>query len=107
MAGKYRTKMALVKKEPTDSDEAGHDMEAEEGGRDGVEMSAISPEYERSQLPDLLKIYYRWLFPYDKYFDWLQYGMWLREDGEGEREREREEERERRREREKFFISFR
>ena len=30
--------------------------------------------YDRSQLPHLLKIYYKSLFPYDKYFDWLQYG---------------------------------
>ena len=30
--------------------------------------------YERSQLPDLLRVYYTWIFPYDKYFDWLQYG---------------------------------
>lgn len=34
----------------------------------------ISEEYERSQLPDLLRVYYTWLFPYDKYFQWLQYG---------------------------------
>ena len=35
----------------------------------------VSPgQYDRSQLPDLLRVYYTWLFPYDKYFDWLQYG---------------------------------
>lgn len=34
----------------------------------------ISEEYERAQLPDLLRVYYTWLFPYDKYFQWLQYG---------------------------------
>jgi len=33
-----------------------------------------SDEYDRSQLPHLLKIYYKSLFPYDKYFEWLQYG---------------------------------
>ena len=31
-------------------------------------------EYDRSELPELLRIYYSKLFPYDKYFDWLQYG---------------------------------
>ncbi len=30
--------------------------------------------YDRSQLPNLLRVYYTWLFPYDKYFEWLQYG---------------------------------
>ena len=30
--------------------------------------------YERSQLPELLRVYYMWLFPYDKYHEWLQYG---------------------------------
>lgn len=30
--------------------------------------------YDRSQLPDLLRVYYTWLFPYDRYFEWLQYG---------------------------------
>ena len=35
---------------------------------------AESGAYNRSQLPGLLKVYYRWLFPYDKYFEWLQYG---------------------------------
>ena len=38
---------------------------------------AESGIYNRSQLPDLLKVYYRWLFPYDKYFEWLQYGEQL------------------------------
>ena len=36
------------------------------GGNDGG--------YNRSELPDLLRVYYKWLFPYDKYFEWLQYG---------------------------------
>lgn len=31
-------------------------------------------EYDRSQLPHLLKLYYKSLFPYDKYWEWLQYG---------------------------------
>ena len=35
---------------------------------------AESGAYNRSQLPGLLKVYCRWLFPYDKYFEWLQYG---------------------------------
>ena len=30
--------------------------------------------YDRSQLPDLLRVYYARLFPYDKYFQWLNYG---------------------------------
>ena len=30
--------------------------------------------YERSLLPQYLKVYYKWLFPYDKYFEWLEYG---------------------------------
>lgn len=36
--------------------------------------SVFSAEYDRSQLPDLLKIYYMWLFPYQKYYEWLCYG---------------------------------
>ena len=35
---------------------------------------AESGAYNRSQLPELLRVYYKWLFPYDKYFEWLQYG---------------------------------
>ena len=35
---------------------------------------AESGAYNRSELPDLLRVYYKWLFPYDKYFEWLQYG---------------------------------
>ena len=66
--------MALVKKEPKDVGEADEAMETEERGKGDYGESAISREYDRSQLPELLKIYYRWLFPYDKYFDWLQYG---------------------------------
>ena len=31
-------------------------------------------DYDRSELPELLRIYYSRLFPYDKYFEWLQYG---------------------------------
>ena len=36
--------------------------------------SAESAAYNRSELPELLMVYYKWLFPYDKYFEWLQYG---------------------------------
>ena len=37
---------------------------------------AVSNEmYERSELPNLLRVYYAWLFPYDKYFQWLNYGI--------------------------------
>ena len=68
--------MALVKKEPKDVDKVGEAMETEEREGEGGSYgeSAISREYDRSQLPELLRIYYRWLFPYDKYFEWLQYG---------------------------------
>ena len=38
------------------------------------EEDASENVYDRSQLPHLLKIYYKSLFPYDKYFEWLQYG---------------------------------
>lgn len=34
----------------------------------------VRVEYDKSELPELLRIYYGKLFPYDKYFDWLQYG---------------------------------
>ena len=69
--------MALVlKKEPKDEDEMCDEVEDGDKETGSCEGSAISLEYDRSQLPDLLKIYYRWLFPYDKYFDWLQYGKW-------------------------------
>ena len=67
--------MALVKKEPKDLEEPCEEakiMEREDVKED--ENSSVSREYDRSQLPELLKVYYRWLFPYDKYFDWLQYG---------------------------------
>ena len=37
-------------------------------------IEATPGQYDRSQLPDLLRVYYTWLFPFDKYFDWLQYG---------------------------------
>ena len=30
--------------------------------------------YDPSQLRELLQVYYTWLFPYDRYFQWLQYG---------------------------------
>ena len=39
-----------------------------------VQMSGHVTEYDRSELPELLRIYYSRLFPYDKYFEWLQYG---------------------------------
>ena len=38
---------------------------------------AESGAYNRSELPELLRVYYMWLFPYDKYFEWLQYGELL------------------------------
>ena len=33
-----------------------------------------SGEYDRSELPELLRVFYSKLFPYDKYYEWLQYG---------------------------------
>ena len=35
---------------------------------------AETDQYDRSQLPNFLRVYYTWIFPYDKYFEWLQYG---------------------------------
>ncbi len=46
-----------VKREPVESEEA----------------TAVQ-SYDRADLPTLLRIYYTWLFPYDAYFQWLQYG---------------------------------
>ena len=30
--------------------------------------------YDPSQLPEFLQQYYVWLFPFDKYYEWLSYG---------------------------------
>ena len=49
-------------------------QEQEEEVGVGEVSKSIFAEYNRAQLPHLLGIYYTWLFPYDKYFDWLQYG---------------------------------
>ena len=46
------------------------DLELVKPSCNGAESGA----YNRSQLPELLRVYYKWLFPYDKYFEWLQYG---------------------------------
>jgi DNA primase small subunit len=35
--------------------------------------SFFSTEYDQSQLPDMLKIYYTWIFPYKEYYQWLAY----------------------------------
>ena len=48
-----------------------------------VQMSGSGADYDRSELPELLRIYYSKLFPYDKYFEWLQYGEGGREGGRG------------------------
>ena len=37
------------------------------------EVTAVQ-DYDPSQLRELLQVYYTWLFPYDRYFQWLQYG---------------------------------
>jgi len=57
----------VIKEEP---------KEEEVGGGEVISKSIFSVEYNRAQLPHLLRVYYTWLFPYDKYFDWLQYGKW-------------------------------
>ena len=51
-------------------------VKTEPAEREEVSCSAvaISEEYDRAQLPDLLRVYYTWLFPYDRYYEWLQYG---------------------------------
>lgn len=59
-----------VKEEPTEEGENEEDMD-----EPGCSSLATSDQYDRSQLPDLLRVYYTWLFPYDKYFDWLHYGI--------------------------------
>lgn len=41
---------------------------------EGILAQDPDNEYDRSQLPHLLKLYYKSLFPYDKYWEWLQYG---------------------------------
>lgn len=62
--------MEEVKKELADGGCKEEDMDAQPA----ISSVAIPEHYERSQLPDLLRVYYTWLFPYDKYFEWLQYG---------------------------------
>lgn len=57
-----------VKREPVE-DVGEEDMEAEPS------CNTVSATYDRSQLPDLLRVYYTWLFPYDKFYNWLHYGM--------------------------------
>ena len=57
--------MAEQKEQETESKEV-----VKASSSNGAESGA----YNRSQLPDLLRVYYKWLFPYDKYFEWLQYG---------------------------------
>lgn len=47
----------------------GEVKEEEEAGK-----RETAAEYDRAELPDLLRIYYSRLFPYDKYYDWLEYG---------------------------------
>ena len=48
-------------------------MEAKE------ERAANGVDYDRAELPELLRIYYSRLFPYDKYHEWLEYGETQRE----------------------------
>ncbi len=48
--------------------------EVDEKNVEAVARTHFADDYDRAQLPHLLRIYYTWLFPYDKYFDWLHYG---------------------------------
>jgi hypothetical protein len=57
-----------------EQDEMADDNEEEMDSKPTFSAVTIPEQYERSQLPDLLRVYYTWLFPYDKYFQWLQYG---------------------------------
>ena len=45
---------------------------------DGEPLEAVvcanGADYDRAELPDLLRIYYSRLFPFDKYYEWLEYG---------------------------------
>ena len=46
-----------------------------EGGEAGEEEGCGNGvEYDRGELPELLRVYYSRLFPYDKYHEWLEYG---------------------------------
>ena len=38
------------------------------------DLPAVVEAYDPSQLPEFLKQYYVWLFPFDKYYEWLSYG---------------------------------
>lgn len=38
------------------------------------QTSMFAEKYNREQLPDLLRIYYQRIFPFQKYFEWLFYG---------------------------------
>ncbi len=49
-------------------------MKEELDAVDGQDSSENKYDRDRSQLPHLLKIYYKSLFPYDKYWEWLHYG---------------------------------
>ena len=42
------------------------------------EASSFGTEYDRSQLPDMLRVYYTWLFPYEHYYKWLCYGKYYK-----------------------------
>ena len=66
----------VLKTKLDDAPEGGADEEAMDT-KPGISLEVSPGQYDRSQLPDLLRVYYTWLFPYDKYFDWLQYGKVL------------------------------
>ena len=52
-------------------EEEGEEMAVETAG---TGRAIFGAEYDHSQLPDLLRVYYRWLFPFQEYFKWLCYG---------------------------------
>lgn len=49
-------------------------VKSEEAEKNISEAEQDPGVYDRSLLPQYLKIYYKWLFPYDKYYKWLRYG---------------------------------
>ena len=50
------------------------EVAVEEERKEGGEIESAHSQYQRSRLPELLRVYYARLFPYDKYHEWLQYG---------------------------------
>ena len=76
--GKYTRQIKLTMEEDNNvkvEKEEAVDQDGEEGMEVSEQPKAVFGNvYERSHLPDLLRVYYRWLFPFDHYFKWLCYG---------------------------------